>query len=156
MTNANGNTMPMKASTTLMVCILIDGKEILLQALCNEEVMKGMLMDWTNVKLKSMQSLNETTFLATYAAGILAEEIGTAIEKINNWLGKPVVIACDEVTAAQLPHVLEHAQCTVGVELVFLTIEQMICILTCYRVFIVVTIAMWPALLCWGQQVQPF
>ena len=27
MTNANRNAMPMEASTTLMVCILIDGKE---------------------------------------------------------------------------------------------------------------------------------
>ena len=47
--------------------------------------------------------------MATYAVGILAEEIGTAIEKIDNWLGKPVVITCNEVTAAQLPHVFEHA-----------------------------------------------
>ena len=40
----------------------------------------------------------------------MAEEIGVAIEKINNWLGKPVVITCDEVTAVQLPHVLECVQ----------------------------------------------
>ena len=108
--------MPMEASTTLTVCIFVDGKEILLQALCNAEVTKGMLMGWTNVEPKSMHSLNETTFFATYAAGILAEEIGTAIEKINNWLGKPIVITCDEVTMTQLPHVPECAQCTVGVE----------------------------------------
>ena len=94
---------------TLTVCILINGKEILLQALNNEEVMKGVLMGWMNVEPKSMQALNETTFLATYAAGILAEEIGTAIETIYNWLRKPVVITCDEVTMAQLPHVLECA-----------------------------------------------
>ena len=53
---------------TLVVCELINGKEILLQALCNEE-------------------------------------LGTAIERINNWLGKPVVITCNKVTVAQLPHV---------------------------------------------------
>ena len=93
---------------TLMVHVLIDGKEILLQALHNEEVAKGVLMGWTNVEPKSMQALNETTFLATYAAGILAEEIRTAIETINNWLRKPVVITCGEVTVAQLPHVLDH------------------------------------------------
>ena len=139
MTNANRNAMPMEASTTLMICILIDRKEILPQVLHNEEVMKWVLMGWTNVEPKSMQALNETTFLATYAAGILAEEIGTAIEKINNWLGKPAVITCNEVTAAQIPHVLECVQCTVGVELVILTIEWMICILIYYRV---VTIAM--------------
>ena len=64
-------------------------------------------MGWTHVEPKNVQALNETTFLATYAASILAEEIGAAIEKIENWLGKLVVITCDEVTAAQLPHVLE-------------------------------------------------
>ena len=74
MTKANRNAMPMEASTTLMVHILIDGKEILPQALCNEEVMKGVLMGWTNVELKSIQALNEITFLATYVAGILVEE----------------------------------------------------------------------------------
>ena len=42
-----------------------------------------------------------------YAVGILAEEIGAAIEKIKDWLGKLVVITCDEVTVAQLHHVLE-------------------------------------------------
>ena len=57
---------------------------------------------------KRLQALIETTFLATFAAGILAEEIGSAIERIDNWLGKPVVIPCNEVTTAQLPHVLEH------------------------------------------------
>ena len=59
---------------------------------------------------KRLQALNETTFLATFAAGILAEEIGVAIEKIDNWLGKPVVITCNEVTAVQLPHVLKCTQ----------------------------------------------
>ena len=107
MTNVNRNAMPMEASTTLMVHVLIDGKEILLHVLCNVEVMKGVLMGWTDVEPKGIQALNETTFLATYAVGILAEEIGTAIEKIDNRLGKPVAITCDEVTPAQLPHVLE-------------------------------------------------
>ena len=60
-----------------------------------------------HVELKNVQALNETTLLATYASGILAEEIGAAIEKIKNWLGKPVVITCDEVTTTQFPHVLE-------------------------------------------------
>ena len=58
-----------------------------------------------NVEPKRLQALNETTFLATFAVGILAEEIGIVIERIDNWLGKPVVITCNEVTVAQLPHV---------------------------------------------------
>ena len=64
-------------------------------------------MGWMNVEPKRLQTLNETTFLATYAVGILAEEIGTAIEKIDKWLGRPVVITCNVVTVAQLPHMLE-------------------------------------------------
>ena len=66
-------------------------------------------MGWMNVEPKRLQALDESTFLAIYAAAILAEEMGTAIENIYNWLGKPVVITCDEVTMAQLPHVLDHA-----------------------------------------------
>ena len=110
--------MPTEASTTLTLCMLIDGKEILLQALCNEEVIKGVLTGWINVEPKRLPALNETTFLATYAAGILAEEIGTAIERIDNWLGKPVGITCNEVTTAQFPHVFDHARQISGVELV--------------------------------------
>ena len=109
MANMNWNAMPMEASMTLMVGVLIDGKEILSQALCNKEVAKGVLTCWMNVEPKRLQALNETTFLAIYAVGILAEEIGTAIAKIDNWLGKPVVITCNEVTMTQLPHVLDHA-----------------------------------------------
>ena len=51
-----------------------------------------------------------------YAAGILTEEIEAAIENIKNWLGKLVVITCDEVTAVQLPHVLDCVQHIIGVE----------------------------------------
>ena len=82
----------------LMVCILIDGKEVLPQALQNEEVTKGVLRGCTHVEPWSVQTLNETTFLATYTSDILAGEIGAAVEKIENWLGKPVVITCDEIT----------------------------------------------------------
>ena len=103
--------MPMEANTTLMVCMLIDSEEILPLALHNEEVTKGVITSWTNVEPKRLQALHETIFLATFAAGIFAEEIGIAIEKINNWLGKPVVITCKEVTMVQLPHVLKCAQC---------------------------------------------
>ena len=78
--------------------------------------MKGVLTGWTNVEPKRLQALNETTFLATFAAGILAEEIGTAIERIDNWLGKAVVIIFDYVTAAQLPHVFECARHINGVD----------------------------------------
>ena len=66
-----------------------------------------VLTGWMNVEPKRVQAFNETTFLATFAVGILAEEIGITIENIDNWLGKPVAITCNEVTVAQLPYVLE-------------------------------------------------
>ena len=108
MANMNCNAMPTEANTTLMVHMLIDRKEILLQAHHNEEVAKRIITRWTNVEPKRLQALNETTFLAIFAAGILAEEIGITIEKIDNWLGKPVAITCNEVTMVQLPRVLKH------------------------------------------------
>ena len=77
---------------------------------------KGVLMGGTHVEPRSVHALNETTFLVTYSSGILAKEIGSAIEKIDEWLGKPIVLMCDEVTTAQLPHVIECAFCTAGVE----------------------------------------
>ena len=107
--NMDCNAMPTEGNMTLMVCMLIDGKETLPQALHNEEVVKGALTKWTNMEPKRLQDLNETTFLATFAVGILAKEIGIATERTDNWLGKPVVITCNEVPAAQLPCVLECA-----------------------------------------------
>ena len=100
MTNMNRNAVSIEANTALTVCILIDGKEILPQVLWNEGVTKEVLMGWTHVEPKNVQALNETTFLATYAAGIMADDIGAAIENIKNWLGKLVVITCDEVTGS--------------------------------------------------------
>ena len=55
-------------------------------------------MSWTHVEPRNVHTLNETTFLVTYTLGILANKIGSAIEKIGDSLGKPVVITCDEVT----------------------------------------------------------
>ena len=122
MTNMNTNAVSTEPVTILTVHILIDGKEILPHALQNEDVAKGVLMNWTHVKPRGAQALNGTTFLATYSSGILADEIGSTIEKIENWLGKPVVITCDEVTTAQLSQVIECVQHTMGVEsLVFNT-----------------------------------
>ena len=109
MTNVSMNAVVTESVTMLTLCILIDRKEILLQVFQNKEVAKGVLMGRTHVEPWIVQALNETTFLVTYASGILAEEIGAAVEKIENWLGKPVVITCDEVTTNQLPQVVECA-----------------------------------------------
>ena len=75
-----------------------------LDAFRNEDITKGVLICGTQVEHRSVHALNETTFLVTYSSGILAEEIGSAIENIEEWLGKPVVITCDDVTAIQLPN----------------------------------------------------
>ena len=123
MTYVNTNAVSTDPVTTLTVCILIDGKEILPHVLCNEDVAKGVLVSLMHVEPRNVQALNETTFLVTYASGILAEEIGSSVEKIEDWLGKPVVITCDEVTTAQLPHVIEHAWHTNRVELAVFNIR---------------------------------
>ena len=65
MANMSQKAMPMEANMTLTVCMLINGKEILLQALHNEEVVKEVLTRWTNVGPKRLQAVNGTTFLAT-------------------------------------------------------------------------------------------
>ena len=52
----------------------------------------------------------------TYSSEILAEEIGSAIDNINELLGKPVIITGDEVTAVQLPQVIKCACHTTGVD----------------------------------------
>ena len=82
----------------------------------NEDVAKRVLIGGTHVEPRSAHALNETTFLVTYSSGILFKEIGTAIEKIDEWLGKPVVITCHEVTTVQLLKVKERACHTTRVE----------------------------------------
>ena len=107
-TNMNMNAVPTEPSTMLMVGVLIDRKEVLPLVLQNEDVTKGVLMSWTHVEPRNVHTLNETTFLVTYASGILADKIGSVVEKIEDWFGKHVVLTCDEVTQAQLPCVIEH------------------------------------------------
>ena len=110
------NSVSTEPVAMLTVCILIDGREILPDNFCNEDIVKGVLVSGTHIEPRNVYALNETTFLVTYSSGILAEEIGSAIEKINEWLGKPIVITCDEVTAAQLPQVIKHAHHTTVVD----------------------------------------
>ena len=118
MTNVNTNAVLPKPFTMLMVCILIGGKEILPHVHQNEDVTKGVWKSWRHVEPRSVQALNETTFLVTYASGILADEIGCAVEKIEDWLGKPDVITCDELTTSKLPQVIECVWHNKGVDLV--------------------------------------
>ena len=110
------NSVSAEPVTMLTVHNLIDGKEILLDVCSDEDITKWVLISGTHIEPRSVHGLNETTFLVTYCLGILAEEIESAIEKIDECLSKPVVITCDEVTAVQLPQVIEHVHNTTGVE----------------------------------------
>ena len=110
------NSISEEPITMLTAHILIKGRDILLDIFRNEYIVKGVLIGMTHVETRSVLAFNETIFLVTYSLGILAEDIGSAIEKMNEWLGKPVVITCDEVTATQLPQVLECVCHTTGVE----------------------------------------
>ena len=110
------NSITVEPVTILTVYVLIKGRDILPDIFRNEDVAKGVLIGITHIEPRSVHALNESTFLVTYLSGILAEDIGSAIEKNSEWLGKPVIITCDEVTATQLPQVLECACQTTGVE----------------------------------------
>ena len=110
------NSVTTEPVTMLTACVLIEGKDILLDIFRNEDISTGVLIGATHVEPRSVHAFNETTFLVTFSLGILAEGIGSAIEKIKEWLGKPVVITCEEVTATKLPQVLEHVFHTTGVE----------------------------------------
>ena len=106
------NLVTAQSVTTLTVCILIKGRDILLNVFGNEDIVKGVLIGTNHVEPRSVCTLNETTFLVIYSLGILADDIASAIEKIDKWLGKNVVITCDDVMATQLPQVLEWAHHT--------------------------------------------
>ena len=110
------NPITAESVTMLTVPILIKRRGISLDIFKNEDITKGVLMVVTHMKPRGVCALNETTFLVTYSSGILADDIGSAIEKIDKWLGKPVVITCNEVTATQLPQVLEQTCHTTGIE----------------------------------------
>ena len=109
-------SMSAELVTMLTVHILIDGKDTFPDGFRNEEIAKGVLVSGTQVEPRSAYALNKTTFLVTYPSGIWAEDIGSAIKKINEWIGKLVVITCDEVTAVPLSQVIEPVHHTTGVE----------------------------------------
>ena len=110
------NSVSAEQVTMLTVCILINRKDILPDVLRKEEIAKGVLVSGTQVEPRSVYALKETTFLVTYPFNIPFTDIGPAIEKIGEWLCKPLVITCDEVTTVQLPQVIEHVCHTTGVE----------------------------------------
>ena len=95
------NSITIELVTMLTVCVLVKGRDILLDVFGNEDIMKGVLIGATHVEPKSVYALNKTTFLVNYLLGVLANDIGNSIEKVDKWLGKSVVITCNEVTATE-------------------------------------------------------
>ena len=77
------NPMTTELVTMLTVCVLIQGRDILPDVFRNEDITKGVLIGMTHMEPRSECALNETKFLVTYSSGILADDIGSAIEKID-------------------------------------------------------------------------
>ena len=80
------NPVTTESVTTLTVHILIKERDILPNVFRNEDIMKGVLIDTTHVEPRNVCALHETTFLVTYSPGILADDIGSSIEKIDDGL----------------------------------------------------------------------
>ena len=59
--------MTIKLETMLTVCILIKGRDFLLDVFRNEDIAKGVLISMTQKEPRSVYALNETTFLVTYS-----------------------------------------------------------------------------------------
>ena len=66
--------------------VLVKLRDILLDVFRDEDITKGVLISATHVEPTSVYALNETTYLVTYSFGVLADDIGCAIEKIDKWL----------------------------------------------------------------------
>ena len=60
------NSVTMELMTTLMVCILIEGRDILPDIFRNEDITKGILIGATHMEPRNVYALNETTFLVNY------------------------------------------------------------------------------------------
>ena len=101
------NSVTAEPVTTLTIHVLLEGRDILPEIFRNDDIVKGVLIGMTHIEPRSVHALNETTFLMTYPLGISARDMVLPSKKINEWLGKPVVITCNEVTATQLLQVLE-------------------------------------------------
>ena len=80
------NSVTTEWITTLTICILIKGRDILLDIFRNEDIVKGVLIGVTHIEPRSVHTLNETTFLVTYLLGILAEDIDFALKRSMNGL----------------------------------------------------------------------
>ena len=78
------------------------------------------------------------------------------LKRYNEWLGKSVVITCDDVNATQLPKVLEHEHQATGVESIVFNMgldeiwtESIPSVCSRYQSYQV-------AQLCWGHQVPHY
>ena len=61
--------------TMLTVCVLIEGRDILLEIFRNDDIAKGALIGATHIEPRSVHALNETTFLVTYQLRMLVLQL---------------------------------------------------------------------------------
>ena len=78
------NSVSPEPVTTLTVCILTDGREILPDVFQNEDVAKGVLITGTHVEPRSVHALNETTFLVTYFSVYWPKRLDLPLKRLTN------------------------------------------------------------------------
>ena len=77
------NSVSAEPVTTLTVCILIDGKDILLDVFRNEDIVKGILVSITLSNLEVYMLIMRLHFIVMYLSWILVDDIGSAIANFN-------------------------------------------------------------------------
>ena len=75
------NSVTTELVTTLTICFLIEGRDILPEIFRNDDIPKKVLIGMTHVEPRSVHALIKTTFLVTYPLGI-----SVRIEKSMNGL----------------------------------------------------------------------
>ena len=76
----------------ISVQVLIEGRDPLLEVLQNEEVTKGLVIEYTHTEPMCIYSLYKSTMLLIFNQNIDVTTLSMRMGAINSWLGKPVII----------------------------------------------------------------
>ena len=79
----------------ISVQVLIEGRDPLLECLQNEEVTKGLVIEYTCTEPTCIYSLDKNTMLLIFNQNIDVTTLSMRMGVINSWLGKPVIIHSD-------------------------------------------------------------
>ena len=74
---------------------LIEGRDPLLEILQNEEVTKGLEIEYTRTEPTCIYSLDKSTMLLIFNQNIDVTTLSMRMGAINSWLGKPVIFHSD-------------------------------------------------------------